>query len=59
MLSPDEGAEVTGDGDTRDIGPADEAVATDAADAPKVGRGEAALLTGDGGDEQFTVELLY
>lgn len=59
MLSPDVGAEVTGDGDTKAIGPADDAVATDAADALKVGSGEAALLTGDGGDEQFTVELLY
>lgn len=51
------GADVTGEGETRPMGLADDGVTAEAELA--VGCGEAALLTGDGGDEQLTVELLY
>ena len=55
MPRPGVGADDTGEADTKDKGPADD----EATDIPDDGRGDAALLTGDGGEEQFTAELLY
>lgn len=59
MPKPNVGADVTGEGETRDMEPADDAAAIAAETGPTAGSGDAELLTGDGGDEQFTVVLLY